>query len=315
MQIIDETTLRACVREPAALAAAEEAFRALAEGRVTLPPPMHLAVPGGPGEVHVKAASIAGSERFTVKVASGFYENPARGLPSGSGLMLVFDAATGFPVALLQDNGYLTDLRTGAAGALAARALAPAQLERVAVIGSGVQARFQLRALAGVRRWSETRVWSPHPERARRCCEELERELDGRIRAMATAEAAIRGADVVITVTPATQPVVHAGWLEPHATVLAIGSDGPAKQELSVDVLLRADKVVVDVLAQCLRLGELHHAEAAGVLPRVRLHGELGDVVTGAIPGREGDELIVCDLTGTGAQDAAIADAAWRLAR
>lgn len=315
MLIIDEATLRERVREPAALAAAEQAFRALAEQRVSLPAPMHLPVPDAPGEVHVKGAYIAGSDTFAIKAASGFYDNPGRGLPSGSGLMLVFDAQTGFPVALLQDNGYLTDLRTGAAGALAARELAPERIARVAVIGSGAQARFQLRAIAQVRRWSETRVWSPRPEHVSRLCRELERELDGRITGAATAADAIRGADLVITVTPSTRPIVQAGWLEPHATVLAIGSDGPAKQELAVEVLLRADRVVVDSLAQCLRLGELHHAADAGVLTQVRVHGELGDVVVGTIPGREADELIVCDLTGVGAQDAAIADVAYRLAR
>ena len=315
MLIIEESVLRARVREPAALAAAERAFRALADGRVSVPAPMHLTVPDALGEVHVKAAAIRGSEVFAVKVASGFYENPGRGLPSGSGLMLVFDAETGFPVGLLRDNGYLTDLRTGAAGALAVRELAPERFGRVAVIGSGAQARYQLRAMAQVRRWEETRVWSPRPEHVRRCCEELERELDGRVEGAATVAAAVRGADLVVTVTPSTQPLVYAGWLEPHATVIAVGSDGPAKQELALDVLLRADRVIADSLAQCLRLGELHHAEVAGVLPKVRVTGELGDVVVGRIPGRTGDELIVCDLTGVGAQDAAVAEAAWKLAR
>ncbi|HSJ13867.1 MAG TPA: hypothetical protein VK939_05600 [Longimicrobiales bacterium] len=315
MLIIDEATLRACVREPAALASAERAFRALAERRVSLPAPLHLPVPDAPGEVHVKAAYIAGSDTFAVKAATGFYENPSRGLPSGSGLIVVFDAHTGFPLALLQDNGYLTDLRTGAAGALALRVLAPARFERVAVIGSGAQARYQLRAMAGVRRWSETRIWSPRPQHVRDCCRELEAELDGRIVGTATAEAAVRGADVVVTVTPSTGPIVYAGWLEPHATVIAVGSDGPAKQELATEVLLRADGVVADSLAQCVRLGELRHAAEAGLLPRVRIRGELGDVVTGALPGRAGEELIVCDLTGVGAQDAAIAETALALAR
>lgn len=315
MHIIDETVLRERVREPVALAAVERAFAALSDRRVVLPPPVHLPIPDAPGEVHIKSAYLPGSGTFTVKVASGFYENPAKGLPSGSGLMLLFDAATGFPLALLQDNGYLTDLRTGAAGALAARLLTPERLERVAVIGSGAQARYQLRALALVRRWDDTVIWSPTAAHARGCCEQMERELDARMMTSPTAEQAVRDAQLVITVTPATQPVVRAAWLRADATVIAVGSDGPAKQELEVDVLLRADRVVADSLAQCLRLGELHHAQQAGVLERVRGVGELGDVLTGKVPGRQGDELIVCDLTGLGAQDAAIADAAWELAR
>lgn len=312
MRIVEEAELRERVREPAALAAVERAFRAVAEKRVVLPPPVHLPIPDAPGEVHIKSAYLVGSDTFAVKVASGFYGNPAKGLASGSGLMLLFDAATGFPLALLRDNGYLTDLRTGAAGALAARLLAPERIETVAVLGSGIQARFQLRALARVRQWRETRIWSPTRVHAVRCCDELEREIDARTTVAESAREAVRDADLVITVTPATEPLVEHAWLRRGATVIAVGSDGPGKRELALDVLLAADKVVVDSLAQSLRLGELQHAVAAGALERVAVHGELGEVLVGAKAGRErAEELIVCDLTGLGAQDAAIAAAAF----
>jgi ornithine cyclodeaminase len=309
VQIIEADSLRQLVREPAALAAVERAFRALAAGEVVLPPPVHLPVVAHAGEVHIKSAHLSGSGTFTVKIASGFYRNSELGLPSGSGLMLLFNARTGFPLALLRDDGYLTELRTGAAGALAARLLSPPRLRRVAVVGSGVQAGFQLRALAGVRAWDETVIWSRSRERAAVRSGELQQELGVRTSPAETVEEAIRDADLVVTVTPSRQPLVYARWLRPDATVIAVGSDGPGKRELAADVLMRADKLVVDSLAQSRRLGELQYA--AGDLP---VHGELGNVLAGRIPGREGSELIVCDLTGVGAQDAAIAEAAFAAA-
>ncbi len=312
-EVVTEATLREIVREQDALEAMETAFLALAEGRVRQPPPLGLEIPERHGEVHVKGAYIEGEPVFAIKVASGFYDNAARGLPTGSGLVLVFDAVTGFPSALLQDNGYLTEMRTAAAGALATRLLAPESLNRVAVVGTGVQARYQIRAIAGVRRWRETVAWSRSPAHAAAYCEEMERSTGGLFRAARSAREAVEGADLVITVTPARQPVLEASWLSPHATVVAVGSDGPEKQELAVDVLARADRVVADHRDQCRRLGEIHHAVEAGVLDLGSVD-ELGAVLARQRPGRQGDELIVCDLTGVGVQDAAIAGVAWRRA-
>lgn len=312
MRVIEETDIRAAVKEPEALAAAEKAFRALAEGAVELPPPVGLAVPEADGEVHVKSAYLRGAPVFAVKIASGFYRNVERGLPSGSGLILVFDAATGFPTALLADNGYLTDLRTAAAGALAARLLAPESVGTVAMLGSGTQARFQLRALAQVRRWERTIAWSPHADRLSRYCAEMEAELGVPFSTALGPDEAVRGADLLITATPSRVPLISGEALAPHATVIAVGSDGPDKRELPTGALTRADKIIVDRLSQCLALGELHHAVEEGVLAPESVHAELGEVLIGARPGRQGKELIVCDLTGVGAQDAAIAEAAWQ---
>jgi ornithine cyclodeaminase len=311
MQVIDEAEIRAAIREPEALESAEKAFRAIAEGGVELPPPMGLEIREAQGEVHVKSAYLKGSRIFAVKIASGFYGNVARGLPTGSGLILVFDAATGFPSVLLADNGYLTDLRTGAAGALAARLLAPEVIRSVAMLGSGIQGRFQLRALSRVRRWERTVAWSPDADQLARYCAEMEDELSIPFRAAAGPEEAVRGADLVITATPSREPLFGASALEPHATVIAVGSDGPDKRELSTGTLARADKIVVDRLSQCVSIGEIHHGLEEGALTPDSVHAELGEVLTGAKPGREGSELIICDLTGVGAQDAAIAEVAW----
>ncbi len=311
MQVIKEAEIREAIKEPEALASAEKAFRAMAEGAVELPPPMGLEVPEAQGEVHVKSAYLKGSAIFAVKIASGFYRNVERGLPSGSGLILVFDARTGFPQALLADNAYLTDLRTAAAGALAARLLAPESIPNVAMLGSGIQARFQLRALSGVRSWERTVAWSPDAEHLARYCAEMEEELSIPFRAESGPEEAVRGADLVITATPSREPLFSASALQSHATVIAVGSDGPDKRELATETLARADKVVVDRLSQCIALGEVHHGVKEGVLSPDSVHAELGEVLVGTKPGREDDELIICDLTGVGAQDAAIAEVAW----
>jgi ornithine cyclodeaminase len=309
--IFEEAKIRSAVGPEDALPAAERAFRALADGGAVAPPPMGLEIPPARGEVHVKGGYIRGAPVFALKVATGFYKNAKRGLPTGSGLFLVLDAETGFPLGLLRDNGYLTDLRTGAAGALAARHLAPERLERVAVLGSGVQARWQLRCLRLVRSWRSTTAWSPTRDHLEAYCREMEAELRISCSAAAGVEDAVRGADLVITTTPSRAPIVRAAWLAPGATVIAVGSDGPDKQELDVECLARADKVVADRLSQCLELGEIHHAVRQGLLDPAKINGDLGEIVTGTKPGREGSELIVCDLTGVGAQDAAIAEVAW----
>jgi ornithine cyclodeaminase len=311
VETIQESAIRLAVGPGEALAAAERAFQALAEGAVTQPAPLGFEIAAVQGEVHVKGAQIHGAPVFALKVATGFYHNVARGLPSGAGLFLVFDAGTGFPVALLRDNGYLTDLRTAAAGALAARHLSPDRLDTVAVLGSGVQARLQLRCLALVRHWRQVRAWSPTRAHLEAYCREMADELNLPFSASAGAEEAVRDADLVITVTPSRRPLIQAAWLASGATVIAVGADGPDKQELAAECLARADKVVADRLSQCLELGEIHHAVRLRLLDPAKVYGELGEIVAGKKPGRQGGELIICDLTGLGAQDAAIAEAAW----
>ncbi len=312
MRIVGEQELRERIGEEQALAAVERAFRALAEGSVVQPAPMGFDFEEARGEVHVKGAYLRGAPIFAVKVASGFYGNPDRGLPMSSGLVLVFDAATGFPLLLLHDNAYLTELRTAAAGALAIRLLAPERIGRMAMLGTGSQARYQLRAIARVKRPARVSAWSPSSAHRARYAEEMTRALGIPVSAASSAKEALEDADVVVTVTPARRPIVEASFVRPGATILAVGSDGPDKQELEVAVLEQADKVIADKLSQCAKLGEIHHALEAGRLSEEDIYGELGDVVIGRLPGREDDELIVCDLTGVGAQDAALAEVVWK---
>lgn len=312
--LLTEQEIRDSVDMAGAIDVVEKAFEALGRGQVTQPPPIGLDIPDIDAEIHVKGAHIHGSDHFVFKVACGFYRNPQIGLPMASGLVLVFDANNGQPAGLLFDNSYLSDLRTGAAGGVVARYLAPQEIRRVAVIGAGIQARMQLRALAQVRSIPSVSIWNRHPERARQCAAEMADELDLAVEAVERIEDAVRGANMVITVTLAREPLVRAEWIEPGTHITAVGSDGPDKQELDVELLHRADLVVADRLAQCIELGEIHHAVEAGRL-LADACVELGAIVVGDTPGRETDEQItVADLTGVGAQDAAIASATLRAA-
>lgn len=288
-----------------------EAFRADGEARTHVPPVINLDIPAERGEFHIKTAYIAGVRHVAVKIASGFYANPERGLPSGSGLMVLFDATTGFPVSLLLDNGFLTDVRTGAAGALAADVLARRDIETVGVIGSGVQARHQIRCLETVRKFSTIVAWSPTPDRLDAYCREMAREGYDVQPAAGPADVCA-SADVVITTTPSRTPIVRTEWLRPGMHVTAVGSDSPGKQELDAACLARADLVVVDRLSQCAAFGELHHSLAACLMTERDVHAELGAIVAGSTPGRTDEaQITIADLTGVGFQDTAIASFAY----
>jgi ectoine utilization protein EutC len=307
--VLREEEIRTLLDPAACIQAMERAFAAYATGKAQLPPVINLEVPEHGGEVHVKTGHLSGGAYYAVKIASGFYGNAALGLPSSNGMVLVFDAGTGAPAALLLDNGFITDLRTAAAGALAAKYLARAQLNTVAVIGSGAQARYQIQLLPLVRAFREVRVWGRDRNKADACVEDLRRAaIPSAFLVADSVEQAVRGADLVITVTASREPLLRAEWLAPGATVIAVGSDGPDKQELDVGVLARAARIVADSLPQCLRLGEIHHAVEQGAIRKEKVSAELGEIAAGLKPGRQsGEELIVCDLTGVGVQDVAAA--------
>lgn len=309
--ILREEEIRALLDPPACIDAMQQAFAAYATGKAQLPPVINLEMPEHAGEVHIKSGHLSGGPYYAVKIASGFYGNAALGLPSSNGMVLVFDARTGAPAAFLLDNGFITDLRTAAAGALAVKYLAQKTVRSVAIIGSGAQARYQIKVLPMVRSFHEARVWGRNRKKAQACVEDLRRAgIPGRpaFQVAESVEQAVRDADVVLTVTASREPLVRAEWLAPGAIVIAVGSDGPDKQELDVGVLARADRIVADSLRQCLRLGEIHHAVEQGAISKEKVSTELGEIAAGLKPGRTSDqEIIVCDLTGVGVQDVAAA--------
>lgn len=315
--ILTEAELRQCVSlDREAVDRVADAFAALARGEAVMPPILSLDIAERNGEVDIKTAYIRGFDSFAIKISSGFFDNPKRGLPSLSGMMVLLAAETGRVQAVLLDNGYLTDVRTAAAGAVAADRLARKTIATAGVLGSGLQARLQIQALRLVREFRHLRVWARDAAKARDYAERMGAELGIRVSVEDSAEAVVRGSDIVVSTTPSRSPLIRADWLHPGLHVTAMGSDAPEKNELEPAVLLRADRFVCDRRAQSLRLGELHHAVAAGVLPSDVAVDELGEIVAGAKPGRENDrQVTVCDLTGTGVQDTAIALCAYHKAR
>jgi ectoine utilization protein EutC len=309
--ILREAEVRSLLDPAGCLYAVESALSAYARAQAELPSVINLDVPEQGGEIHVKAGYLHGAPYYAVKIASGFPGNPQFNLPSSDGMVLVFDAQTGALAGLLLDNGYITDLRTGAAGAVAAKYLARTTVEKVAVLGTGAQARYQIRSLALVRDFRMVKVWGRNREKAAACVEDLSQEgLPAHCQAApaSSVREAIDSADIVITVTASREPLVQADWIAKGALVVALGSDGPDKQELDVEVLARADRIVADSLPQCLRLGEIHHAVEKGAISRDKVTAELGEITAGMKPGRTSDdEIIVCDLTGVGVQDVAAA--------
>ncbi len=313
MRIIEEAALREVVTPGVAVRAIREAFRADGEGRTRVPPVINLDVPGVGGEFHVKTALIDGVPHVAIKIASGFPGNASKGLPTGSGMMAVFDRTTGLPSALLLDNGFLTDIRTGAAGAVAADVLAPKSIRTVGVLGSGLQARYQIDCLRIVRDFSRIVAWSPTRSRLESYCAGMRRS-GYEMKAAATIEEVCRAADVLITATPSREPLVRADWLHAGQHVTALGSDSPGKQELDAACFRSVDRVAVDRFAQCVAFGETKYALEAGHV-RSDAIVELGAIVAGRTPGRTGDaQLTIADLTGVGFQDTAIASAALELA-
>lgn len=301
LAVLTESVIRSLVgMGEEELAAVEAVYPLVSEGSAVMPPIMRIDVEDHNGEIDVKSAYLPGYSGIAIKVSAGFFDNPERGLPSLGGFMMVLDSETGVPDAALFDNGYLTDLRTGLAGAVAARHLAAEGPVRVGVVGAGAQARYQLQALALVREVAEVRVWARRGEQAHALADECGGAVS------ASVEELVAASNLVVTTTPATDGVLPAASLHPGLHITAVGSDAEHKRELGVGVLERADVVVVDSVAQSRRLGEARAAEAEGL----DLHRliELGRVVAGSHPGRtDAGQITVCDLTGTGAQDTAIA--------
>ncbi|MCK9551170.1 ectoine utilization protein EutC [Aquamicrobium sp.] len=317
MTILTEAELRRIVKlDPDAVACVENAFRALATQKVAMPPILRLDIPEHRGEVDVKTAYVPGINGFAIKISPGFFDNPKLGLPSTNGLMVLLSATTGLTEALLLDNGYLTDVRTAAAGAVAAKYLARADASVATIFGAGIQARMQLEALMLVRPIRQARIWARDPARADRVAGELRDQLGIEARAEPDAAKAAAGADVIVTTTPATEPLIHAGFVSAGQHITAMGSDAEHKNEIAPAIIRMADLYVADSAAQTRRLGELHHAIDAGLVAADAEVAELGQIIAGARPGRRAaSDITLADLTGTGVQDTAIATLARDRAR
>lgn len=305
--VVTESELRTCLSiDKSALAAVERAFRWIAEGRVSMPPVMHITV-DAESAVDTKGAFVDGIDHIAVKIATGYFRNPTIGLPSCSSIVALMNAKTGVFDCVFLDNGFLMDLRTGLAGAVAGKYLAPQNVHTVGVLGTGVQARYQIESFALVRRFERLLVFGRNSTSVSKYCNEMAERLSIPVEPCATAEEMVRTAQTIVTTTPATKAVISADWIHSGLHITAMGSDLPGKQELEAGVLDRADFIVCDVIDQCRIGGELQHV----TVEHKRL-SDLGSIIAGAQRFvRDPDAVTICDLTGTGAQDTAIAVEAY----
>jgi len=306
--VLTRRDVRELLDMDACIGAVDAAFRAHADGASLPLGVLGTHVPDG--GFHVKTAGLRGAgvrSYFAMKINANFPGNPIRhGLPTIQGVISLHDATDGVLLALL-DSMEITTLRTAAATAVAARHLARADARVVTVLGCGVQGRSQLRALSRVRSVERVVAWDVEPAAAARYADEMARELGCDVACVVEYREAVRASDVVVTCTPSRRPLLSAADVPPGCFVAAVGADSEDKQELAPD-LLSHSVVVTDVLEQCARIGDLHHALAAGVMRREDVHAELSDVVSGRRPGRRAAaEIIVFDSTGTALEDVAAA--------
>lgn len=291
----------------------EQGFVAYSRGEVTVPPPGELLFDDPPGDVHIKYGYIHGDDFYVIKIASGFYRNPELGLPSSQGLMLLFSRRTGELVAVLLDEGLLTDVRTAAAGAVVAKHLAPKVVDCIGIVGAGTQAKLQLLHLLPVTQATQALIWARN-EAAFVGYREFFATVEGHpeLRFTQDIRDITHSCNLIVTTTPSTVPLLKAVEIKPGTHITAVGSDTPDKIELEPEVLARADVVVVDSLAQSKSRGEVFRAVQAGAIGRDNVL-ELGNILVGRQLGRRNDDQItIADLTGVAVQDIQIAKAVYR---
>lgn len=312
-RVLTERDIKRVVSPRLAIRVVRRAFLAAAQGGATMPPKVYLPLAGG-ADFRAMPAALRRPPVCGIKWVNVHPGNRRVGLPTVMALIIINDARTGIPLAVM-DGRLITKLRTAAAAAVAAQALSRPESRTVGLIGCGAQGEAQLVALAAVRRIRDVRVWGVVPGEAARFCAAMRRRLPGvRYAPCATVEAAVRQADLVVTVTPSRRPLVKRAWIAPGTHINAVGADGPGKQELDPQIL-RDAVVVVDERAQAIHGGELNVPVATRRYDPRRIHGALGEVLTGTRAGRrQAREITVFDSTGIAIHDVALGYAAFQLA-
>lgn len=299
MKVVTLPEIKQALQQVDLIAAIEQAFVAYSLQQTVTPAPGELLFPEYHGDTHIKYGYIKGGEYFVVKIASGFYQNMSLGLSNVQGVMLVFSQRTGQPIALLQDEGYLTNLRTAVAGQVAAKYLAPKNITKIGVIGTGLQAKFQLDGLLQLYPTADVLIYS----RSERAKQGIPFSITTQLEQIADQ------CNLIVTTTPSEEPIITDDFLRPGMHITAIGSDTPEKQELSCEVMASADLVVTDSKEQALSRGEIAHA-----LRKQQFHMdsvvEMGQIILGQNVARvDNQQITIADFTGIAPLDLAVADA------
>jgi ornithine cyclodeaminase len=314
--ILNSEEIKECVKFNAELIPViEDAFKSLSLGKTVMPPILRVDIKKYHGESDVKAAYIEGLDSFAVKVASGFFNNPKLGLPSSNGLMILLDSKTGVIKSVLLDKGYLTDVRTAIAGAIASKYLSNSNSSTVAIIGAGIQARMQLEALTLVRDIKNVNVWSRDIKKTHAYIENISKNINLNFNVCDTTKEVVKNADILITATPSKKPLIHYSSLPKGIHITAMGSDAEEKNELDPNIIKNCDAYVPDSQAQTSILGELNHVIKNNLIENNMTFNDLGKIIINPELGRKNThDITVADLTGTGVQDTAIALYAYSIA-
>lgn len=303
-KIIDRKTIEKIVKEANTtdlMSYIEEAFTSFSSGNAVIPPVGSLNFDSPPGDVHIKYGYILEEPYYVVKIASGFYENPAFGLSSSNGLNLVFSQKTGVLETILLDEGFLTDIRTAVAGAIVAKYLAPKKVNAIGIMGTGIQARFQLEYLKSVVDCRKVFVWGRSEEKLQAYKNEM--AIKG-FDIITTQDSRLIGREcnLIISTTPSTSPILFEEDLQKGVHITAVGADTIGKQELDLTILEKANLIVMDSKKQCQVHGEIHKAFQKNLLEQQRLV-ELGDIISTGAYNRRDEDITIADLTGIATQD------------
>ena len=293
----------------------EEAFVSLSKGSVMMPPIMRIDIEKYHGESDIKAAYIEGLDSFAIKIASGFFDNPKLGLPSSNGLMVLLDSQTGIVKSVLLDEGYLTDTRTAIAGAIASKYLSNQNANTVGIIGAGIQARLQLQAIMLVRKINKITVWARDKIKANQFLDSF-KDLEIDLHMASSCKELASLSEIIVTTTPSKKPLLEFDWIKKGTHITAMGSDAEHKNEIDPLMLKYCDQYVPDNQSQTSALGELHHALKQNLISSQEKFNDLGDIINDPNLGRKNKEdITICDLTGTGVQDTAIARFTFNLCK
>ncbi len=301
--LLKKGDVRQLLRMEDVIAAVEEGYKAYCSGQVIQPGIVSVELPEQNGEMDIKAGYSKSKGMITVKCASGFYDNQRlSALPNSMSSVLLFEGSTGFPLCIM-DGSLITGCRTGAAGAVSARLLARKDSRIIAVIGTGEQARMQVRALKKVRDFERIQVWGRTPAHAAAYRDEMEPELKCTVSVCSAPETAVSNADIIITATPGREPLVKRKWVAPGTHIIAVGADMEGKQELEATLFIGA-KIVADHRNQCISRGEIQNPLRQGLISEESIFCEIGEILLGRKQGRTSNaEITIFDTTGMAVQD------------
>jgi len=308
--LLTEREIKPLLRIDEVMKAVETAFKEKALGYAQMPPKIYITYDKYNGDLRAMPSYLERLEISALKVVNSHPDNPEKfDLPTVMATIVLVDPKNGAPLAIMSGN-WITAMRTGAAGGIAAKYLARKNSKVVGLVGAGTQARTQVMALLSLyERLEEIRVWDRSEEQKKRYFSEMEPLCKGKteMRPVENIKDAVTDADIIVTTTPSRKPLVSNEWISKGTHITCIGADAPGKEELDPSILLRA-KIYVDDWEQGSHSGEINVPLSKGLITKENVYGELGEVVAGLKPGRTSpEEITVFTSTGLAVQDAVTA--------